>query len=127
MNALLQDLESGEIIDYVGGLNDIKYQTINTVGLAEDRFHEDYLRLLRAVRFSITKGFQISVDIHNCLQDQEMIDGLFNVSVERIYEEIYKCFKFDTVKTLDFLESYNKLRNQVFDGLLWLKPTLELK
>ncbi len=127
MNALLQDLESGEIIDYVGGIDDIENKTINTVGFAKDRFEEDYLRLLRAVRFSITKGFSISLDIHDCLQDAKMIEGLKNVSVERIYEEMFKCFKFNTIKTLEFLETYSKLRDQVFNGILWLRPTLELK
>ncbi len=127
MNALLQDLESGEIIDYVGGLNDIKNRVINTVGNAVDRFEEDYLRLLRAVRFDITKGFDISLDIHDCLSDPKMIEGLKNVSVERIYEEMYKCFKYDTLGTLQFLELYSDLRDELFDGLLWLKPTLEIR
>jgi tRNA nucleotidyltransferase (CCA-adding enzyme) len=131
MNALLQDLESGEVIDYVGGLNDIQNRTINTVGDAVDRFEEDYLRLLRAVRFSITKGFDISLDIHDCLMDAQIIYGLKNVSIERIYEELFKCFKHDTLATLKFLEEYSELRDMVFDGLhcgpLWLKPTLEVK
>lgn len=127
MNALLQDLESGEVIDYVGGLNDIQNRTINTVGKAVDRFEEDYLRLLRAVRFSITKGFDISLDIHDCLTDPKMIKGLENVSIERIYEEMYRCFKYDTLGTLRFLEIYNELRETLFSGILWLKPTLEVK
>jgi hypothetical protein len=49
------------------------------------------------------------------------------VSDERIREELYKCFKFDTVQTLRTLNDYPSLRNYIFrDNKLWLKPTFEL-
>jgi hypothetical protein len=48
------------------------------------------------------------------------------VSVERIREELLKCFKHDTIKTLRVLNDYPKLRNYIFKkNILWLKPTLE--
>jgi hypothetical protein len=48
------------------------------------------------------------------------------VSDERIREELFKCFKFDTIKTLRTLNDYPQLRNYIFrDNKLWLKPTFE--
>jgi hypothetical protein len=48
------------------------------------------------------------------------------VSNERIREELFKCFKHDTLKTLVTLEEFYRLRNYVFNNNnLWLKPTLE--
>lgn len=129
MNALLQDLDSGEIIDYVGGLDDIKSRRVSAVGNAKDRFEEDYLRLMRAMRFSITKNFALDEDIISCLEDGDMIDGLRNVSVERIREELYRCFSHDTWETLHFLRQYWELNQFLFDSnlKLWLKPTLEAR
>jgi hypothetical protein len=48
------------------------------------------------------------------------------VSTERIREELLKCFKFDTLKTLKTLNDFTGLRNYIFENnLLWLKPTME--
>jgi hypothetical protein len=49
------------------------------------------------------------------------------VSTERIREEMFKCFKHDTVKTLNTIHKYTPLKNYIFkDNVLWLKPTMEL-
>jgi tRNA nucleotidyltransferase/poly(A) polymerase len=128
MNALLQDLETNEIIDYVGGQEDIKNGVVSCVGEARNRFEEDYLRLLRAMRFSITKSFILDKDIILCLRDEDMVGGLGNVSLERIREELYRCFAFSTIETLRFLSEFYLLRNFIFeneDFNLWLKPTME--
>jgi hypothetical protein len=48
------------------------------------------------------------------------------VSIERIREELLKCFKYDTLKTLEILNQNPKLRDYIFDNnILWLKPTFE--
>lgn len=127
-NALLQDIKTNEIIDYVGGAIDIKNRLLRTVGKAKDRFEEDFLRLARAARFSITKDFILHSDITKCLWNQEIIDGLDKISKERVWEELTKCFKFDTFKTLRFLEATPLLRKKIFENnkfSIWLKPTLE--
>jgi tRNA nucleotidyltransferase/poly(A) polymerase len=130
MNAILQDITTGEIIDYVGGVEDIKNKIISTVGDAGDRFSEDFLRLIRAVRFSITKGFRLDTDIQSCLMDEMFLEGLTKISEERIYEELLRCFKFSTWQTLQFLDSYQKLKECLFENErfgIWLKPSLEQK
>jgi poly(A) polymerase len=59
VNGLYHDPETGTVIDYVGGLNDLKNGLIRTIGNAEERFREDYLRMLRAVRFAANFRFEI--------------------------------------------------------------------
>lgn len=59
VNALLCDPETFEVTDYVGGVQDVKNAVIRTVGVPEERFAEDALRMLRAVRFAAKTGFRI--------------------------------------------------------------------
>lgn len=129
VNGLAKD-ENGEIIDYVNGIQDLDNKILRTIGKAEDRFSEDYLRLLRAMRFSIVKGFKLSNEIEDCLFEPKLLDGLNNISKERIYDELLKCFKFSTWKTLKFLDNYELLKKYLFMDerfSIWLKPTLEEK
>lgn len=59
INGLLKDPISGVIHDYVGGQDDLAARLIRTIGEPEERFGEDYLRLLRAHRFAARLGFQV--------------------------------------------------------------------
>jgi tRNA nucleotidyltransferase/poly(A) polymerase len=91
---------------------------------------DDPLRLLRAVRFSITKGFTITPRIwETCLMDS-VVDKLEQVvSGERIREEVFKMFKHDTIKTLRLMGEIDKLNPRLveimFGKEMWLKPTFE--
>lgn len=125
MNAIAL-CEDGTYIDPHNGMFDIDCKLVRCVGNTEDRFNEDALRMLRAIRFSITKGFAIDYDIDECLYSWDFVNLLKNVSIERIREEFYKCFACDTPKTLCILERYWKVRETVFYKMgLKLKPTLE--
>ena len=59
VNGLFYDTHSHEVIDYVAGQTDIESRTLRTIGDPHQRFGEDRLRMLRAVRFATTLGFQI--------------------------------------------------------------------
>lgn len=122
-NAIAVDLKTGDVIDPFGGIEDIEQKLLRCVGTASVRFREDYLRLVRAMRFAICKGFDLDDEIKFCLNDTVIMSGLKKVSTERIYDELFKCFKFDTIKTLNFLEE-NPLLKEVFGDKLWLKPTV---
>lgn len=122
MNAIAQD-DDGNIIDPFDGKKDIEQKLIKCVGKATDRFSEDSLRILRAVRFAVTKDFDLSIDIHQILHDPHFIDLLGNVSQERIREELFKMFKQDTLKSLLIFEMYPLLKEKIFSGGLWLMPT----
>ena len=60
INGLALDPETGEIIDHVGGQQDLKAGVIRAIGDPNQRFSEDHLRPLRAVRFATKTGFQIA-------------------------------------------------------------------
>lgn len=87
MNGIAYDFENG-FCDLVGGIDDIKNKTIRCIGDPEKRFHEDALRILRALRFSSVLGFEIESEtkkaVHNC---RELLK---NISAERIREELVK-------------------------------------
>lgn len=124
VNAIAVDVE-GNYIDPHNGRDDLLiHRVIRCVGLAEERFSEDSLRLLRAVRFSLTKGLKLSRTVEECLYDKDIVGLLSNVSVERIREELLKCFDYDTPGTLRLLYKYQLLSNIIFSMPIKLKPTI---
>ena len=77
---------------------------LKCVGETRERLTEDGLRLLRAMRFLITKSFEPDVELEEALQDELWwIHATESVSEERIREEFHKMFKHNTVETLRFL------------------------
>jgi len=87
INALGID-KDGEIIDYVGGLDDLKNKIIKAVGDPKKRFKEDALRILRLLRFAAKTGFD--VDENTLTSATELLDSLQTLSVERIRDEFFK-------------------------------------
>jgi poly(A) polymerase len=85
INGLFEDPETGEIIDHVGGLDDLRHGIIRAIGVPEDRFREDGLRLMRAVRFATRLGFSIEPETMAALtRCAHRLDG---ISPERIRDE----------------------------------------
>jgi len=125
MNAIAKD-EDGNIIDPFGGISSIEVGTIRCVGNALTRMVEDPLRLLRALRFAVTKRMGLDKDIKACLENYNLIGSIRNtVSVERIREELTKAFLCDTPATLDYLYQYGHLRTAIFRGQdIRLLPTM---
>lgn len=125
LNALAKD-DNGEIIDYFNGLTHLRYGILRTPLDPIKTFDDDSLRVIRFIRFSITKGFIIPDDIQKVICEYDYENKMGVVSTERIREELLKCFKHDTLKTLKVLNQYSGLRDYVFENnLLWLKPTME--
>jgi len=88
INGLFENPETGEVIDHVNGLSDLKSRTLRAIGNPSDRFQEDALRLLRAVRFSTTLGFPIEpVTLAAIRENAHLLD---KVSPERIRDEFSK-------------------------------------
>jgi putative nucleotidyltransferase with HDIG domain len=86
INGLLMDPQDGKIIDYVDGLADIERKIIRTIGEADQRFAEDHLRLLRAVRFAANLKFTIEPGTFAAIQKNAK--SIHRVSAERIREEL---------------------------------------
>ena len=124
LNALAKD-EDGTIIDYFEGLKDLEAGRLVTPLETKKTFDDDPLRILRAARFSITKGFKLGY-IMDDIQEYDYESKMGVVSTERIREELLKCFKYDTLKTLEMLDNIPRLKRYIFkNNLLWLKPTME--
>jgi len=88
INGLLYDPVADKILDYVGGLADIRRGVIQTIGNPEQRFREDKLRMLRAVRFAARFGYEI--DSATFSATKELAPLIHQVSSERIREELTK-------------------------------------
>jgi len=94
INGLAYDMKRDEIIDLVGGMDDLDRGIIRTIGSPLDRFGEDGLRTYRACRFSAKLGFEIEVSTFNAIS--ETLDVAEKVSAERIREELMKLLAADT-------------------------------
>jgi poly(A) polymerase len=89
INGLLLDpLEGDRVLDFVGGREDIKAGVIRTIGDAKQRFREDKLRMLRAVRFAARFGYRI--DPHTMAAIQSLAPEIAQVSRERVRDELIK-------------------------------------
>jgi tRNA nucleotidyltransferase (CCA-adding enzyme) len=121
MNAIAQDSD-GSLIDPFFGIQDIDNKLIRCVGSTKERFEEDSLRMLRAIRFAITKGFRLDYEIVSYLMAHP--SDILKVSEERIREELHKCFSHSTLDTLNMLERFYGIRDSIFSKCnIWLKPT----
>jgi tRNA nucleotidyltransferase/poly(A) polymerase len=131
VNAIAESVD-GEIIDPFGGVADLKLGILRTPLPAEQTMMDDPLRILRALRFQITKGFSIHEDIWMAIGQPEILEKLkTTVSAERIRDEVFKMMKQDTpmtIKVLSLVDNHSipGFIDLVFGRGLWLKPTFEL-
>ncbi|MEO0415347.1 MAG: CCA tRNA nucleotidyltransferase [Verrucomicrobiota bacterium] len=102
INGLFENPVTGEVIDYVDGQSDIERQQIRAIGNASARFAEDYLRMLRAIRFATVLGFEIEAGTWAAIQ--EHAHRIKEISPERIRDEIDKVWLHpNRVKGFDLL------------------------
>lgn len=108
MNALFYDIDKQEIVDLVGGLYDIDHGIVRTVGSPRERFKEDKLRKMRAVRFAARFGSQLETETHEALLEDPSLEG---ISAERIKEEFLAGIASakSVVNYLQLLEKYELL------------------
>ena len=90
INSLYYDIAKKEILDFTGGLNDLKNKVIQTVGLPEKRFQEDKLRILRAVRFSAVYDLKIEEKTFQAVKN--FTPDIHQISKERVAGELDKTF-----------------------------------
>lgn len=90
INALYYDLETKEIIDFVGGIEDIKNGVIRSVGDPIERFDEDRLRILRVARFAARIGSTIDPETKSAILQDNTLD---EVHPERMRIEVQKAIK----------------------------------
>lgn len=88
MNAIAYKVSTNEIVDPYKGEEDIDKHLIRTVGMPEERFHEDALRVMRAVRFGAELGFAIEMETMNAVV--RFANRLEHIAAERIRDEFTK-------------------------------------
>ena len=115
INALFYDMDTGEVVDYVGGIDDIKDGVIRAVGNPAERFDEDKLRILRAVRFAGRTGSELDPETRDAILAD---NDLEEVSAERTTKEFVKGIQSaqDVTHFLGMMEDLG-LFSQVFPGL----------
>jgi tRNA nucleotidyltransferase/poly(A) polymerase/mannose-6-phosphate isomerase-like protein (cupin superfamily) len=117
INALFYDLDKGEIVDLVGGIKDLQKNKIRTVGNAIERFDEDPLRKLRAIRFAARLGGKLDKSTLEAIVADPTLKG---VSEERIRDEFIKSIQ-SAKSVVDYLKvmSGTKLLHQCFPNMTW--------
>ncbi len=88
INGLLMDTQTGQVLDFVEGQADLKARIIRAIGAPDERFGEDKLRMLRAVRLAARFGYQIEPETFAAIR--RFHAEITQVSAERIRDEILK-------------------------------------
>jgi len=106
MNALYYNIADFSIVDYVGGLEDVNNKMLSMIGDPEQRFHEDPVRLLRAVRFMAKLHIAVSPETEEPIKKLSYL--LQHVSSARLFQEVLKIFQEgSTLETARLLQKYN--------------------
>ena len=90
VNGLYYDIKKSEVIDYVGGLDDLKALKIKMIGDPSERFEEDPVRMIRAVRFRAKLNANIESQLIEAIQKNSQL--LAKIPPARLYEEVIKLF-----------------------------------
>lgn len=131
LNALAEDID-GNIIDLFGGIEDLKMGILRTPMDANITMMDDPLRILRALRFTVTKDFFMSDDIWEAMKQPNILKKLEQtVSGQRIREEIDKMMRFNTTRSFRLLMDVDEIipgfLELIFKDGMWMKPTFEKK
>jgi len=121
VNALAIDMNAN-LIDICDGFDDIRLKLLRTPREPKITLMDDPLRVLRAMRFHITKQFELDSELLTHMTSPEILEKLFTVvSLERIREELTKMFNYSTPKTLKLL-NYIESKSPNFIDKLFTAP-----
>ncbi|MCZ6665442.1 MAG: polynucleotide adenylyltransferase PcnB [Gammaproteobacteria bacterium] len=111
VNALYYDIRDFSVIDYVGGVEDLKRGILKVIGDPYQRYREDPVRMLRAVRFAVKLGFKL--DDRTAEPLSELGDLLIEISPARLFDETLKLFHggaaLQTFEALRHYDLFSKL------------------
>lgn len=111
MNAIAVSLKDGSIVDPFDGKTDIKNKVIRSVGNPLERFNEDGLRPIRAIRFASQLGFEIETNTLQAISNEKVLQKTSTISIERFRDELVKLLKSPKPSVgLKLLESTNIMK-----------------
>lgn len=120
INALYYNIADFTVVDYMGGMADLKAKRLRMIGDPLQRFREDPVRMLRAIRFACKTQFELT---HELKQAIRSLKGLItNVSSARLFEETVKMFHSGAA-----VAAYRMLKEEGFFELLFPEPAACLK
>ena len=112
VNCLYYDHVNHTVIDFTGGFADLRDRKLRLIGTAEERYREDPVRMLRAVRFSAKHGFSIDGDASSVMYDLASL--IEDMPPARLYEEVVKLLMGGAGR-----ETYELLRRYGLFGYLF--------
>ena len=115
INGMFYDPIEKKVVDYVKGQADLKKKIIRTIGNPKKRFGEDYLRMLRAIRFSTRLGFKIAPATFSAISTSA--NKITKISAERIAAELEQILTDPARKDAAKLLIKSKLAKAIFPGL----------
>lgn len=128
INAFYYDLKTGQVLDSFDGLTDLKNKVIRAIGKPEERFTEDALRLLRAVRFASRFDYTIEAGTEAAIQKLSSL--ISKVSIERVRDEIEGILSGkrarEAVVMLHHLRLFEYIFPEISVAILEKKKTWEL-
>ncbi len=117
INGMFYDPVAEEVIDYVGGREDLDRRLLRTIGSPDERFAEDYLRMVRAARFAVKLGF--AIDPPTAEAARRHAARIAEISGERVFDELGKMLADDSaadaLRRLDELGLARHLLAELFD------------
>jgi poly(A) polymerase len=119
VNALYYDIADFSVVDYVGGLADLEARRLRVIGDADERYREDPVRMLRAVRFAAKLGFEMEARTEQAIARHARL--LEQIPGARLFEEIMKLFLTGHARA-----SYAWLRRYALFALLFPQPAESL-
>lgn len=124
IGAMAKGTVKGELVDPFNGRNDIAEKLVRCVGDPIERFKEDKLRLFRAIRFAVQKGFTIESKTADAIHFFATAD-FENVSTERIVTELTGMFVVNDIRSFDFLFTrFPNLGSILISRGIWFEPTI---
>ncbi len=106
INSLYYDIADHTVIDFTGGVSDLREGVLRMIGNSEQRYHEDPVRMLRAVRFAAKLGFRIDPEAERIITD--LADLLADVAPARLFEEFLKLMHGGAaLRTFEMLRQYD--------------------
>jgi len=131
LNAMAEDID-GNLIDLFDGQKHLSEKILVTPKDPQVTFWDDPLRMIRALRFSITKGFEIHPDVWEAMFQEGLIEKLQAVvSIERTRNELKKMFVHDTLASMRLFSKVDQrspaFLEAAFGDRMWLLPTLAEK
>ncbi|MGI9103872.1 MAG: CCA tRNA nucleotidyltransferase [Terriglobales bacterium] len=119
INGLLLDPANNQVLDFVGGLGDLKHGLVRTIGEPDKRFAEDKLRMLRAVRFAARFGYKIDVGTMDAIR--RLAPQIAQVSRERVRDELGKMLTEGRARAAFELLDQSSLLRQVLPEIEKMK------